>query len=151
MQSPVTTSAPAVSAPCTVWKNVSICDVSGALRKKAVDALGIEFALEIGKARHEEDPESDSDIAAGLTVRITYDHIEYRFDTDGLFFDPRYDKVGRIDRVVVHRVSRNGDFSLLDTVDVQKRTAASEPAPKKRRMIAVEIGKGGKAMYEVFE
>jgi hypothetical protein len=131
-------------------KHVSIRDVSGVLRKKAVDALVGKFAIELKEARQEEDSESDADITASLKVWITHHDVKYCFDTDGLILDGRYDKDGRLDRVAVHRESSVGDWFLLEVVQVSTLATSAEPAAKKRRLVTIDIGKGGKTMYEVF-
>jgi hypothetical protein len=144
----VTTTAP------NLVKKVSIRDVSGVLRKKAVDALAFNFATAVAEARQETDSESDADIAASLTASVTYDDVEHCFDTDGILLDARYDKEGRLDRVAVSRQCLDYNWKLFDVVDVleAKRTlAAHEPEAKKRRIVTIEIGKGGRAMYEVFQ
>tara|TARA_B110000046_G_scaffold164520_2_gene180174 strand:+ start:378 stop:812 length:435 start_codon:yes stop_codon:yes gene_type:complete len=142
---------PTRAAASNPVKNVSIRDVSGVLRKKAVDLLAGEFAIKLAEARQEEDPESDVDIAASLKVYLTYDDVDYCVDTDGLLFDPRCDKEGRLDRVAIHRESRVGDWLMLEVVQVSQLATAAEPAAKKRRIVTIDIGRGGKAMYEVFE
>jgi len=131
-------------------KHASIREVSGVVRKKAIDAIAAKYAIELAEARHEEDPESDADIAGSVTASVTYDDVEYCFNTNGLLLDARYDKEGRLDRVAVHRESRVGDWLLLDVVQVGTLATAAEPAAKKRKIVTIDIGKGGKAMYEVF-
>ena len=131
-------------------KHASIREVSGVVRKKAIDAIASKYAIALAEARQEEDPESDTDIAGSVTASVTYDEVEYCFNTDGLLLDPRYDKEGRLDRVFVHRESRVGDWLLLDVVQVGTLATAAEPAKKKRKIVTIDIGKGGKARYEVF-
>lgn len=137
------------AAPSPV-KHASIREVPGVVRKKAVDALASNFAIALAEARQEENPESDADIAGSLTASVTYDDNEYCFNTDGLLLDPRYDKGGRLDRVAVHHETRTGDWLLLDVVQVCTLATAAEPAAKKRKIVTIDIGKGGKEMYEVF-
>ena len=131
-------------------KHASIREVSGVARKKAIDTIATEYAIALAEARQEEDPESDADIARSVTAYVTYDDVEYCFNTDGLLLDARYDKEGRLDRVAVHRESRIGDWLLLDVVQVGTLATAAEPAAKKRKIVTIDIGKGGRAMYEVF-
>lgn len=131
-------------------KHASICEVSDDVRKKAIDALAAKYAIALARARQEEDPESDADIAGSLTAYVTYGDTEYCFHTDDLLFEARYDKEGRVDRVAVHREYRAGDWLLLDVVQVGTLATGVERAAEKRRIVTIDIGKGGKAMYEVF-
>ena len=105
-------------------KHASIREVSGVVCKKAIDAIATKYAIALAEARQQEDPESDADIAESVTAYVTYDDVEYCFNTDGLLLEARYDNEGHIDCVAVHRESRFGDWLPLDVVQVYTCIAA---------------------------